>query len=153
MKKINNIKTVLAILILTITTTSCGDFEPVIFDPENGQTFVSFGEDRSDIQFFNGIPETGFADIPIVISTISDVARTVQVEVDLELSSSSPSEYTFNPTVTIPPGEFVGTLRVDAIFNNLQFFNTTTVLIITSIGEEGGTIQEGTHTVRMRRLG
>ncbi len=156
MKKINNIKTVLVMLILAITTTSCGDFEPVIFNPETGQTFVSFENDTTTIIVTSNTLETLNQEISVLVTTVSDVDRTVRVAVDLdnEFLTANPNQYTVENTVTIPAGEFFGTFTVNGIFENLTSTTVALVLEILSVdGEEDASITIENHTVTMRRIG
>lgn len=156
MKKINNIKAVLVMLVLAITTTSCGDFEPAIFDPTNGQTFVNFGESETLIISVAGTPDELDQEIPVEISTISNVDRTIRVGVatDSEFLTANPNQYILSETVTIPAGEFTGILNVSAVFANLTNQEVALVIEIVSVdGDPEASVSSGTHTVRMRRIG
>lgn len=111
-----NIFKIVSILILAVTITSCEE-DVVIFDNQGGQTLYQF--DLEDRAFELPRDNTTFIfdgdiDIPISSTTLSDVDRTITVElVEDSTQIEDLSLITFNESVVIPAGEYSGDLSVN----------------------------------------
>ena len=136
---------------MSMTLTSCGDFDEQIFDPTSDQTFAFFTGASSSINVVQGDSETTSVDIEVGVSTISTVARTVTVGIDETNTSATPNQYTLMGTATIPPNEFFGTFTVSGNFDDLSTSTVALVLLIEDTSDEGSATSSETHTVTLRR--
>lgn len=90
--------------------TSCEDFENKVFDNVNGKTLASFGSLTYDLPIT--INATGSADLQVNVTTVSDVDRTFDIAVDLANSTAVVGSYAVPTSVTIPAGQYSGTLTL-----------------------------------------
>lgn len=151
MKKIKYIKSILVMLVVGITATSCGDFEEVIFDPTTDQTFVFFSDSQTNLNVVADDPETVSVEVEVGVTTISSNARTVQISVAEDLTDATPNQYDLESTVTIPADGFFGTFTVSGNFENLTTSNVALVVLVTGIDDEGAAFSQESHTILMRR--
>lgn len=108
-----NINKLLALLVFAIVLTGCETNESVVFDAQNGQTALSFAATSFNIS----IPQEDFTlNIPVQSTTSSSVDRSFNVMVDGDLTTGPASEYTIGG-ITIPAGEFIGTLAITFDFS------------------------------------
>ncbi|MDT8346918.1 MAG: hypothetical protein RQ756_03870, partial [Flavobacteriaceae bacterium] len=100
-------KKIALIFLITVGLISCDETDPVIFD--GSQTLVFFPNQSANLDVT--IDDVGSVDIPINVTSLADVDRTVTVEVDMENTTADPQNFSFaSNTVTIPANEFTGTL-------------------------------------------
>lgn len=103
----NIYKFITLLLTLALFTGCDKDLVPT-FDADNGQTALSF----ASTSFNLSIPQEDFTlNIPVQSTTASSVERTFNVIVDGDLTTGPAAEYTIGG-ITIPAGEFIGTLAV-----------------------------------------
>lgn len=154
MNNMKNLKYIKIILVIfTLSLISCdGDNGNVDFNPNSGQTIVGFTESITRLTFENGVPETGLATIEVGTTSLRNNARTVQISIDEENSTSTPDMYTIGSSVTIPANEFVGALNLSGNFDNLSTSTKSLFLIITSINEDGAIISEDSHRVLLKKV-
>ncbi|TRO67040.1 hypothetical protein [Christiangramia sabulilitoris] len=129
MKKIIN--KIPALLLLMVVLVSC-EYEPIIFDNENGLTAVNFKASSGTLP----VPAEGSTfEIPVTVTTVSTSDRTINYSVD-ESSTASPAEYSITEAV-IPAGSYVGSIVVTGNFDAIPDLTTTTV-VVNLEGVEGG---------------
>ncbi|QSS97757.1 hypothetical protein [Psychroflexus sp. ALD_RP9] len=110
-----NILKIASILVLAITMISCEE-DLIIFDNQGGQTIYQFDlegttfelpRDNATFEFEGNI------DVPISSTTLSNVDRTITVElVEDSTQIEDLSLITFNENVVIPAGEYSGDMSV-----------------------------------------
>ena len=116
---------------------SCGDEDVVIFDQENGQTYVKFSQTVIDLPIVFDSSED--LDIPVDVSTISSSDRVVTVNVVRNGgdNEADDAQFSVSSSVTIPAGEYNGILEFTGIDAGIEIGETKTVTIeITGI--DGG---------------
>lgn len=136
-------KKILILFVAMIAFTACDENENTTFDSQGGQTLAVFNSSSSNLEVV--IEETGSVDIEIGVTTVSSAARTVTVMVDEEASSAATENYSFNSTVTIPAGEYTGTLTVDGVDVSVETAAETIVFKLASV--DGGIVSSSTHEV------
>lgn len=151
MKKINYIKSILLILVVGITTSSCGDFEEVVYDPATDQTFVFFSGSQTNLNVVVDDETTRSVEIEVGVTSISPNARTVEISIDEDLSDAIPNQYTLEGTATIPANEYFGSFTVSGIFENLTTSNVALVVLVTGIDDEGAAFSQESHSILMKR--
>lgn len=115
--------------ILGFTINSCGDEEIVVFNAENGQTYVKFNRTIIDLPIV--FDSSADIEIAVDVSTVADTDRTVTVNVvstggDAE---ATPDQFTVASTVTIPAGEYNGMLAFTGIDAGIEIGETRTVTL------------------------
>ncbi len=138
-------KKYISLLFVTfLAFTSCEE-DLVVFDTENGQSVATFANTTATLP----VPEDGAVyDLNVEVTTISDVDRSIVVEVD-DSTTALPAEYTIdNSSLVIPAGQFVGTIRIQGNFNEIPDLTTTTlVLNLSSVA--GGDVSNFRSTFSM----
>lgn len=115
------------------TLTSC-DYEPKVYDNVNGKTLASFSSLTYDLPIV--IDATGSSDITVNTSTVSDVDRTFNIEVDMDNTTAIMGSYNVPTSVTIPAGEYSGTLTLTG--TDVAGVDTTPeVLALNLVGGDG----------------
>lgn len=89
---------------------SCDDVEPVMYNPNAGQTFLSFSSSTYTLPVV--INDEGSVDVILNSSTVSSVDRVYNIEIVAEETNADPATYTLPATVTIPAGSHQGTLTI-----------------------------------------
>lgn len=124
-----NIFKIVSILILAITITSCEE-DLIVFDNQGGQTLYQFDlEGRSfELPRDNATSEfNGDISIPISSTTLSNVDRTITVDLVEDSTQVEPALITYNESVVIPAGEYIGNLNVNVTGQegvDLELFET-----------------------------
>ncbi len=146
MKKINISLYLSFILLLGLTFTSCEeDREDDSFDPQNGQTFVSFGGgNTADLAVI--IDATGSIDIPVNVTTITSSERTFPFQIVEESTNADPNNYTIG-SITIPANSHVGSLTINATDNSVE--TTAENLVLQLVDGEGYVASATPLTVRI----
>lgn len=121
--------------------TSCEETQSPIYD--GSQTLAYFNGTSSTLEV--EINNTNTIDVSVGVSTISSVARTVNVSVDADNTTATSGMYTFPTTVTIPANEFFGSLTVTGIDDGLTTAGETLSLKIDSV--DGGVGSSEIHTL------
>jgi len=108
---------------------SCGDEDVVIFDNENGQTYVKFAQTNIDLP----VVFDSSADImlPVQVTTISSADRTVSVSVinaDAD-DAATTGQFNVGSTVTIPANSYEGMLSFTGIDDGIEIGETKTVTL------------------------
>jgi len=142
-------KNLLKLLVLSLILSSCGDFEPVVYDNVNGQTLAFFDKSTSSLEIV--IDDVGSVDVQIGSSTLSSSARTVTVSVVQENTTADPASYSFSPSVTIPANEYFGTLTISGVDNNVETTAETLTLKLDSV-EGSGITSSATHAVSIFQI-
>lgn len=138
-------KNILKLFMVSLVLSSCGDFEPVVYD---GETLAFFNNSTSTLEVLvNG---TGSVDLLVGASSLSDVPRTATVSVDLSSSTADAQDYNVPATVTIPANEYFGTLTVTGVDNTLETTPETIRLRIDSV--DGGVGSPGVHTISIYQI-
>ena len=106
--------------------TSCEE-DVVIFDGENGQTVVQFGQSSANLAIT--IDATGSIDVPVDVTTVSDSERTFNVRVVEDATTADPGSYSFG-SIVVPAGEYNGVLTIDGVDNNVETTPESLVLEI-----------------------
>ena len=136
-------KNIIKIFILSLILSSCGDFEPVIYDNVNGQTLLKFTTGSTNLPVT--INEMGEIQIEVSSSTTSDVDRSFNLVVDPS-STAAPENYNVPASVVIPANSYTGTFTVTCTDVSVETDATT---IVVGIDTSDDSIVNGTHTVSM----
>lgn len=137
-------KKVFLLISLAVLFIACdSDSLRVVYDTENGQTFVSFNSPSANLPII--IDETGSVDIQVNVSTSSDTERSFQVEVVPESTTAPNGSYSFNSNVVIPAGQFIGTLTINGVDENVE----TTPTVLTLRISEGNDFVASSRTIRV----
>jgi hypothetical protein len=144
-------KNILKFLAISVLLSSCGDFEPVIFDPDTGQTLVFFSSTTSALQVV--VEDTGSVDVKIGVNTLSSMDRTVTIAVNPSptLTTAAAENYTVPTTVVIPAGEYFGVLTITGVDNSVETTPEIITINIVSI-EGGGQVSSTNHTISIFQI-
>lgn len=116
------------LLILLALFSSCEE-ELLVFDNENGQTYVKFAQSNIDLPIV--FDSSADIEIPVQVSTIASSPRTVSVSIinlDDEDAASS-DQFTAEQTVTIPANSYEGFLSFTGIDAGIEIGETKTVTL------------------------
>jgi hypothetical protein len=135
------------IVLLALVFASCEE-DLILFDADNGQTAISFSETEYEIV----IPEEDRTlEVPVNVTTRSDVERSFNVSINTEETTSGTSnEYTLGDIV-IPAGEFTGILTVDFDFSEISGEDGEVKTLVFSVSAEGATSFKDVVTVNYFR--
>jgi hypothetical protein len=136
-------KKIITIIVASVLLSSCGDFEPVIFDPITGQTLAFFPNSSSDLEVL--INESATISVSVSVNTLSSSDRTVSISVDSENTTATSGMYTFDSTVTIPANEFTGSFSVTGIDDGLTTSPVLLTLKLDSVAD--GVVSAGTFAI------
>ena len=136
-------KNLIKIFILSLIVSSCGEFEPVVYDNINGQTLLKFTQGSSDLRV--EINDVGEAQIEVSSSTLDDVDRSFNLVVDPS-STSAQENYNVPATVVIPANSYTGTFTVTGVDVSVE---TTTKTIVVGITSNDGSVSNGNHTINI----
>jgi len=136
------------ILFVAVLFISCDENENTIFDNEGGQALAVFNTVNSDLPVT--IDEDGTVDIEIGVTTVSSADRSVTVTVDDEASTADTENYSFNSTITIPAGEYIGILTVDGVDTSVEASAETIVFNLASL--DGGIVSTMSHKVSIFQI-
>jgi hypothetical protein len=139
-------KNFIKIFIISVLLTSCGDFEPVIY--EGKQTLAFFDEATSTLEVL--IDETGSVDIQIGATTLSTTERTINVSVVEETTTTEASNYNVPTTVTIPANEYFATLTVSGMDTSLETATETITIQVDSV--DGGVGSPSAHSISIYQI-
>ena len=113
------------------TLVSC-EQDLIVFDAQNGQTAISFGETSYTLS----VPQEDLVlSIPVNVTTASSAARSFNVTVDS--TTGSAGEFTVG-TVTIPAGSYTGTLDVSFDWSAITGADGETKDVVLSISPGAG---------------
>lgn len=131
MKKIYKL---IALVLFTGAFLGCEE-DLIIYDADNGQTALSFGQTSYSVS----IPlENLTLEIPVNSTTRSAGVRNFNVTVDADATTPGTSgEYSIG-SITIPAGEFVGILAVDFTFANIGGMDGDTKDLVLNISAPEG---------------
>lgn len=96
---------------------SCDDVEPIMYNPNEGQTYLSFSSAFYTLPVV--INDEGSVNVILNSSTVSSVDRVYNIEIVAEETNANPLTYTLPATVTIPAGSFQGILTIQGEDNGL----------------------------------
>ena len=137
-------KNLIKFLAISLLFTACGDFEPVVFDPNTGQTLVFFSKTTDALEVT--IDDTGSVDVQIGVNTLSSQDRTVNVTVNSDLTTANSENYSVPATVVIPANEYFGQLTVTGVDVSVETTAEIITINLVSI-EGGGQISKANHTI------
>lgn len=142
MKKI---KSLLILMVAATCFVACDkDEENVIFDNINGQTLAFF--DRTSSSLPVTIDATGSVDIAIGVTTVSNSDRTINISVIADQTTAAAENYSLSSTsITVPAGEYYGTLTVSGTDNSVETTAETIALRIDTV--DNGIVDSRTHNV------
>ena len=143
-KKIE-MKKIITIIVASVLLSSCGDFEPVLFDPLTGQSLAFFPSASADLEVL--INESATISVSVGVNTLSSADRTVTITVDEENTTATSGMYTFDATVTIPANEFFGSFSVTGIDDGLTTSPVLLTLKLDSIAD--GVVSAGPFSISM----
>jgi len=136
-------KNIIKLFILSLLVSSCGDFEPVVYDQINGQTGIGFTTVESSVT----VPVAGIS-TTITVQTTNKLssARTFGVAVD-ESSTGSSADYTIG-TLSIPAESYEGTLDVTfGNFDNLPDLVTNKLVLNLDLPEGASVVGSSSTTI------
>ncbi|MCB0445197.1 MAG: hypothetical protein KDC68_06015 [Gelidibacter sp.] len=144
MKKIFLLLTCVSLL---STFTSCNDEEDIhVYDSGD---IAYFEETASSLFVTSDNPSES---IEIVSTVTSSADRTYNIQIDPSSTAVEGVEFTLgSSTLTIPAGEYFGTVTVNGIFDGALETGSTLVLNLTSTTNEVATF-DTTHTVSIFKL-
>ena len=144
----NKILNLLVVMLLAVFSAGCEE-EPLIFDAENGQTLAQFSD--SEVTIITPV-EGAEATVDVLVSTQSSEPRTIEVQVNEELSTASADQYEISDLV-IPANSFVGTITISSNYDALPEEGSTS-LVLDLVGIEGepeAVVENGTFEVELIR--
>jgi len=128
-------KNIFKLLLVSLIFTACEDAENNVFSGSaDNPTFLSF--ESSSINFPVPRDIGGTFDLVLRASTISNVDRTYNLEIDETLSTADEALYEFPSQITIPAGQYTGTEVVKGYDVDLDAIPQTIVFSITNIQGE-----------------
>lgn len=138
-------KNFIKVLVIGLLMSSCGEFEPVIYDPSSDQTGIGFTTAVTDIV----VPQEGTTvTVSVQATNTTSNARSFDVAVDTESSNGSSADYTIG-SITIPAGSFEGTLEVTfGNFDNLP--DLVTNILVLNLDLPSGVAVVGSDSTTFR---
>lgn len=118
--------------VMMLIFTSCEETEAVTYD--GSQTLAYFNGTGATLEVELG--STATIDIPIGVSTISNVDRTVNVSVVESATTATPGMYSIG-TGVIPANSYTGTITVTGVDDGLTTAGATVTLSITGLDGAG----------------
>ncbi|MDH3795886.1 MAG: hypothetical protein OER83_03340 [Flavobacteriaceae bacterium] len=109
----------------------------IIYDSENGQTYVQFGSNTINLPVV--FDSSADIEIPVEVSTLSSSDRSVTVNVVSTGAEdeASPNQYNVGGTVTIPANEYTGMLSFTGIDDGIEIGETKVVTLeVTGISSD-----------------
>ena len=136
-------KNLIKIFILSLIVSSCGEFEPVIYDEVNGQTGIGFTIQEASVT----VPMEGVSTTLTVQTTNrSSSARTFNVAVDPESTGSS-ADYSIG-SLSIPADSYEGTLDVTfGNFDNLPDLVTNKLVLNLDLPDGSSVVGASSATI------
>lgn len=112
-------KNIFKILLAGFLVASCGDVEPVTFNGEGDNNFLSFSRSTYNLPVVRDA--NGSVNIVLNASTLSSTDRTYNLELVPNNSAlvANPATYTLPGSVTIPAGEYSGVAVITGVDNGL----------------------------------
>ncbi|MET6991455.1 hypothetical protein [Sediminicola arcticus] len=110
-------KYILILFASVFAFTSCEE-ELLVYDNVDGQTLVAFASNSYNLEV--QVDGTGTLSIPVNASTISTTDRNFTVSVIGEETTTDPTSYSFDSSVTIPANSYEGTLVINGQDNNVE---------------------------------
>lgn len=137
-------KKIIIVFILALFLNSCSKNESALYDP-NGQGLVYFASTTSRLDII--LDGEGQVQIPINVSSLSSVDRTVNLEI-LDSSTADSQNYSMPASVVIPANEYSGVLVINGVDVTAETTTEIIVLKITSVAGGGNlVISPVTHEV------
>lgn len=127
--------------------TSCEE-DLVVYDVENGQTLAQFSANSATVP----TPEEGAeTSVTVLVTTVSDQDRQINVSVNQEASTASADQYSVS-ALTIPAGSYEGTVNISANFDALpEQGSTFLVLDLDGVGSGEALTEKDSFTVEFFR--
>ncbi|WP_162984994.1 hypothetical protein [Mesonia aquimarina] len=138
MKRINLFMFLLAGLLFAFT--ACEDREEIIYaGQESDQALISFSRETYNLEI--EIDDEGTLNIPVNSSAVRNTDRTYDVViVEGETNTTAdPSTYDVPETVTIPAGEYTGTLTIQGFDNDVETTPELLTIRLEGIEEDAST--------------
>ncbi len=129
-----------------LSFTSCDETESPIYDGFQTLGYFSSLSGTSEIN----INESVTVDIPVAVTTLSTVERTLSVSVVEEDTTAPDGTYSFS-TVTIPANEYFGTLALTATANGFAQNGANIGVQINSVSD-GGVGSPETYLLRLLQV-
>ncbi len=106
------------LILISIFVFSCGEHEDVIYDNHNGQTIAYFKQLSKDLPVeING---SGYTDVVVGVSTLSDTDRTVTVSIDSDNTTMDSTLFHLaSSTAVIPANEYHAIFTVYADYSSI----------------------------------
>jgi hypothetical protein len=117
--------------VILLAVNSCDKTESPTYD--GGQSLAYFDGTTANLEVI--INDKGVLNFPVGSSTVSDVDRTVNISLIEESTTADQQNFTFEPVVTIPAGEYFGEFTVTGIDNTVE---TTSEIISFQIDSFSG---------------
>jgi hypothetical protein len=137
-------KNIVKLICLTLMITSCGDFEPIVYDNVNGQTGVGFTTNLTSVVVRE---EGATATIAVQSTILSSSDRTFDVSVNAEESTGSSADYSIG-SLTIPANSYDGTLVVTfGNFENLPDLITNKLVLDLALPDDAVVIGSSSTTI------
>jgi len=120
-------KYITLLVVALVAFTSCEE-DILIFDNENGQTYVKFAQTSLDLPII--FDSSADIEIPVQVTTISSTDRTVSVGViNGGDDAASASQFNVGGSVTIPANSYEGMLSFTGIDDGIEIGETKTVTL------------------------
>lgn len=125
------------LLVACVLLAGCdSDKDRIVFDPDNGQTLLSFNETTANLAIL--INDSGQLEVTVNSSTRSTEDRTFEILVNSATTAPS-SYYQLPQQVLIPGGSFQGSFTIDGL-DPLGEQVPQEVLVLDLLGQEGDII-------------
>jgi hypothetical protein len=125
-------KNIFKLMLVSLIFTACEDADTVIYDgSQNNPTFLSFPSAAIDFP----VARTVGSNLTLTLnsSTVSNVDRVYNIEVNEEESTADAAMYDLPSTITIPAGSYQGTVVVQGHDVNLDATPQTVVFSVTDL--------------------
>ena len=111
-RNMKRILTYISIVVLATTIGCDSDKDRIVFDPDNGQTLISFNESSGSLAIL--INDIGQLEVVVNSSTRATSDRMFSLSVG-EGTTASPDYFNLPPAVVIPANAFQGSFVIDGI--------------------------------------
>lgn len=145
-----NIRTIFTIVLVSVFFGACEKTEPIVFDPNSGQTLAFFRNNSSNLEVV--LNSTGTDTVKVGLTTLSNQDRTVTVSLVEDQTTAASENFTIqNNEVIIPAGEYFGDLIIEGNDTSLEIQAQSIVLKLETVSPNG-VLSEGLHTVSIFQI-
>jgi hypothetical protein len=119
--------------ILSLLLVGC-EFDEVIYDGSQTLAYFEINSAKLPIPIAD---MSNTVEIPFSVSTLSDVERTVSIEIDTDATAAQPEMYDVDATATIPAGSYTSSFIVTGFQQGLSQTGDNLVLRLAGVSDGG----------------